>query len=165
MTKCKWLPAVLVAVLPLAAGCSARQQANAGARASDQVSATHLNSAQAKTMVQDAQTGHQLAPNGIIPSDQQGKTFVAGQPVYVAFKVADAPVGSVVRVDWYSPADVKIGTEEKKLPAPTTTVSFAAPNTQGWNAGTYRAEIWIADQKADTEQFSITGSDSSTSNG
>jgi hypothetical protein len=159
LRRSAWL---LTLVLPLAVACSAPQPADLETK-----NPNHVNPTQAKMMVQEPATGHLVGPDGTIPGDQQGKKFSAGEKVIVAFKLADAPVGSEVRVDWYGPNDVKLASEAKKVAAPQTAMAFTELQTSGWNQGTYRAEIWIADQKVDTEQFSIVPADqgSATGNG
>jgi len=152
------LAALTIALLPLVTACSG-QHVNA-AKGDPQ----HVNPTLAKEMVQAPATGHSVAADNSIPGDQQGKKFTAGQAVFVAFKVEHAPVGSQVRVDWYGPHDEKIASEAKTVSGPDVAMSFAEKETQGWNEGTYRAEIWIADQRADAEQFSIVQPDS-TGNG
>jgi hypothetical protein len=159
MNTRRWFSLALGAFLPLVAACSARHTDIAHANPN------HLNPAQAQQIVQEPKTGHTVDTTGTIPQDQTGKKFTAGEPVYVAFKVGNAPLGSKVRIDWYDPNNVKIGTQAKQVTQPQTTMNFAAINTAQWNPGTYHLEIWIADQRADTEEFSVSKPDTSTDNG
>jgi hypothetical protein len=151
--------ALTIALLPIAAACSGQHASSTTGNAQ------RVTAASAKDMVAAPATGHAIDAENSIPGDQQGKKFTAGQAVFVAFKVERAPVGSQVRVDWYDPHDVKIGSEAKTVSGPDVAMSFAERQTNAWTEGTYRAEIWIADQRADAEQFSIVPPDNAAGNG
>jgi hypothetical protein len=155
MSRSRWLACLVAAALPLAAGCNSSGQAASG---SDDAAANpnHVNPLRAKTMVVNIATGHQLGPDGTIPPDQQGKNFPAGKTIYVAFRLNHAPAGANVRADWYDAQGRKLASTEKKVLPGEPAMSFTSPDTSSWPKGTYRVEIWLGDQKVDTESFSIT---------
>ncbi len=108
----------------------------------------------AQTWVDDFTIGHELAADGAVIAGQGGDDFAAGQPVHVAMTVNDAPQGSAVKVVWYGPNETKINEESKPVAAGQQKMNFTA-NSTGWAKGDYRAEVWIADEKVNTQQFQI----------
>jgi|HubBroStandDraft_3_1064219.scaffolds.fasta_scaffold16945_1 hypothetical protein len=154
MSRSRWLAGLMAAALPLAAGCNSSGQAASGA-GDGAANPNHVNPLRAKTMVVNVATGHQLGPDGTIPPDQQGKNFPAGKPLFVAFRLHDAPAGANVRADWYDAQGRKLASTEKKVLPGEPAMSFTSPDTSSWPKGTYRVEIWLGDQKVDTESFSI----------
>jgi outer membrane lipoprotein-sorting protein len=109
----------------------------------------------AQTWIDDVTIGHALGADGTIPTGRTGDDFAAGRPIHVAMRVGDAPAGSAVKIVWYGPNETKIGEEQKNVATGATTLAFSATNTKGWAKGDYRAEIWIGDEKVNTQQFQI----------
>jgi hypothetical protein len=105
--------------------------------------------------VSDVNVGHQLGADGAIAAGQDGKHFMPGDPIYIAFKTGTAPAGTNVEIDWLGPQDQKLGTDTKQIAAGDTMMSFAAKKTSGWGLGDYRADLLVNGQKVDTEHFSI----------
>lgn len=114
-----------------------------------------INPVTAQYYVDDFVMGHALAADGTIAEDQKGDNFSPGQPIHFAMTVKDAPANAAVKVVWYGPADMKIRTEQKSVPAGATTLTFTSDDTAKWALGDYRAEVWIGDEKVDTESFKI----------
>ena len=99
-------------------------------------------------------TGHALAADGSIASDQKGDDFAPGETVHVAMKIGDTPSGSAVKIVWYGPEDKRINEETKTVATGQTYLNFEA-DTKGWAKGDYKAEIWIGDENVNTERFQV----------
>lgn len=160
-----WMAALLLA-LPLAIGCAHKEGAEMDDKddTATQVSETEkagvnqpgdLNPVEAQTMIDDVTIGHAVGADGTIAADQQGDDFAPGETVYVAMEVGDTPAGSAVRVDWYGPGEQKVSQETKTVTAGEHNMSFAAKDTASWKKGDYRAEVWVGDEKVNTQQFQI----------
>lgn len=165
--KRETIPAVLLALaLPLGLACAHKESAEMDDKddTATQVSETEkagmdqpgdLNPVEAQTMIDDVTIGHSVAADGTIPADQQGDDFAPGDPIFVAMKVGDTPANSAVKIDWYGPNETKVGEETKQVTAGETYMSFKAADTANWPKGDYRAEVWIGDEKVNTQQFQI----------
>jgi len=108
----------------------------------------------AQTWIDDVTIGHELAADGSMVPGQGGDDFAPGQPVHVTMEVGDAPPSSLVKVVWYGPNETKINEENKPVVSGQKYLSFMADST-GWAKGDYRAEVWIGDEKVNTQQFQI----------
>jgi hypothetical protein len=108
----------------------------------------------AATWIDDVTIGHELAADGSVATTQGGDDFSAGQPIYVAMTVNDAPQGSAVKIVWYGPNETKINEESKTIQPGQQKLNFTA-NSTGWAKGDYRAEVWVGDEKVNTQQFQI----------
>lgn len=109
----------------------------------------------AQSWIDDVTIGHELAPDGSMATGKGGDDFAPGQPIHLTMEVGDAPPNSAVKVVWYGPGETKIGEENKPVTAGQKYLSFSAPNTSSWAKGDYRAEVWIGDEKVNTQQFQI----------
>jgi hypothetical protein len=114
-----------------------------------------LNPVKAQTMIDDVTIGHKVV-DGTIPNADQGDDFAPGQPVYITMKVADTPATSKIKVAWFGPGDAKISDEEKSVPQGAKYLSFSQTKTGSWAKGDYRAEVWIGDEKVNTQHFNVT---------
>ena len=103
----------------------------------------------------DVTIGHALAADGSMVTGQGGDDFAPGQPVHVTMEVGDAPPNSTVKVVWYAPGETKIAEENKPVVAGQKYLAFSANDTKSWKVGDYRAEVWIGDEKVNTQQFQI----------
>jgi hypothetical protein len=118
--------------------------------------ANDLNPVKAQTMIDDVTIGHKLEADDTIAAANQGDDFAPGDPIYIAMKVADAPAATKVKVAWYGPGEKKIDDQEKSVPTGAKNLSFAQTKTSSWGKGDYRAEVWVGDEKVDTQEFNIT---------
>lgn len=118
-------------------------------------SPTDVNPMAAATWIDDVTIGHEVGADGTIPTGKTGDDFAPGQPIHIAMKVADAPAGSAVKVAWFGPNETKIGEEQKNVPTGAQTLTFSATDTKSWAKGDYRAEVWVGDEKVNTQQFQI----------
>jgi hypothetical protein len=109
----------------------------------------------AQTWLDDFTIGHELAADGSMVAGKGGDDFAPGQPIHLTMEVGDAPPGSTVKVVWYGPNETKIGEENKPVVSGQKYLSFSAADTASWAKGDYRAEVWIGDEKVNTQQFQI----------
>ena len=109
----------------------------------------------AQSWIDDVTIGSELAPDGSMVAGKTGDDFAPGQPIHLSMEVGDAPPNSAVKVVWYGPNETKIGEENKPVVAGQKYLTFSAPSTSSWAKGDYRAEVWIGDEKVNTQQFQI----------
>ena len=109
----------------------------------------------AQSWIDDVTIGSELAPDGSMVAGKTGDDFAPGQPIHLTMEVGDAPPNSAVKVVWYGPNETKIGEENKPVVAGQKYLSFTAADTKAWAKGDYRAEVWIGDEKVNTQQFQI----------
>lgn len=109
----------------------------------------------AQTWLDDFTLGHELASDGQMVAGKGGDDFAPGHPVNLSMEVGDAPPNSTVKVVWYGPNETKIGEENKPVVAGQKYLAFTAADTKSWAKGDYRAEVWIGDEKVNTQQFQI----------
>jgi hypothetical protein len=170
MKSLKWMAVLLAMALPLAVGCKSKEAAEVDDRDDTATSVNEkekagvnqpgdLNPVEAQTMVDDVTIGKSVGADGTIAADQQGDDFAPGEPVNIAMKVGDAPAGSAVKVVWYGPGETKINEEQKPVVAGQTYLSFTSGDTSSWAKGDYRAEVWIGDEKVNTQQFNVVDKD------
>jgi hypothetical protein len=163
----KTLAIALMSALPLAIACAPKEKAEPDDK-DDTASSTpveqeksgvnqpgDLNPVEAQTMVDDVTIGHGVAADGSIPADQQGDDFAPGETVHVAMEVGDTPANSKIKVVWYGPGETRIGDETKTVNTGDHYISFETKDTASWAKGDYRAEVWIGDEKVNTQQFQI----------
>lgn len=113
----------------------------------------------AQTWIDDVTIGSELAPDGSMVTGKTGDDFAPGQPIHITMEVGDAPPNSQVKVVWYGPNETKIGEESKPVVSGQKYLSFTAADTKSWAKGDYRAEVWIGDEKVNTQQFQIVDAD------
>jgi hypothetical protein len=82
-------------------------------------------------------------------------TFASGETIHYSMRVADAPPASAAKVVWLGPNDAKLGEEMKGISSGQRTLSFQAPDTAAWAPGAYAAEIWVVDEKVNTQRFNL----------
>ena len=105
--------------------------------------------------VSDVKLGHQLGADGTIAAGREGKSFVPGQPVYIAFRSGSAPAGTNVEIEWYSPDNLKLLSDQVQVKPGESAMHFTSKQTGGWGLGDYHADLFVNGQKVDTEHFSI----------
>lgn len=128
---------------------TAAQQEGAGAN-----SPGDLNPVEAQTMIDDVTLGKATDADGMIAAENQGDDFAPGDTVHLSLNAADAPAGSAVKVVWFGPGETQINEESKTAQAGAKYLTFQA-NTTSWAKGDYRAEVWIGDEKVNTQQFQV----------
>jgi hypothetical protein len=145
---------LLVALLLAAVGCRSQDQA-----AADSSNPGMLSPKEARTAVGEITVGHQVGADGTIAADQKGNNFNAGQPVFIAFKIGEAPAGTLVTVDWFGPGNQPLASDQKAVSKGESAMSFGSKDTNAWGPGDYRADITVGGQKVDSERFSIVAPD------
>ena len=166
MRASKLLALLLASALPLAVACKSHEnaepddQSDTATQTSEQEvagvnQANDLNPVEAQTMIDDVTIGHKAGADGMIAAEDQGDDFAPGDPVVIAMKVGDAPAGSEVKLAVYGPGEVKVKDDAKTVNTGETYMVFQVP-TDGWKKGDYRAEVWIGDEKVNTQEFNVT---------
>jgi hypothetical protein len=166
MKPSKLMAMLFVLMLPVGIACRTHEQAEvddqddtAATAAEKEVPATDkegdLNPVEAQTMVDDVTIGKSVGSDGMIATENQGDDFAPGETVYLTMNVADAPAGSAVKVAWFGPGETKIGDQQKTVETGAQYLTFETADTSAWQKGDYRAEVWIGDEKVNTQQFQI----------
>ena len=109
----------------------------------------------AQTWIDDVTIGHELGADGSMVAGKGGDDFAPGQPIHISMETGDAPANAAVKVVWYGPNETKIGEETKNVATSQKYLSFSSQDTKAWAKGDYRAEIWVGDEKVNTQQFQI----------
>jgi hypothetical protein len=160
------LALLLLLMLPLAIACAPKEKAEPDDKDDTATTVTEqekagtnspgdLNPVEAQTMIDDVTIGHSTAADGSIPADQQGDDFAPGEKVHVSMEVGDTPAGSAVKVVWYGPGETRVGEDTKTVNTGDHYLAFQSADTGSWAKGDYRAEVWIGDEKVNTQQFQI----------
>jgi len=118
-------------------------------------SPTDLAPTTAQSYIDDVTIGSELGADGAMVVGKTGDDFAPGQAIHLAMEVGDAPPASQVKIVWYGPNETKIAEESKPVTAGVKYLNFSATDTAAWAKGDYRAEIWIGDEKVNTQQFQI----------
>jgi hypothetical protein len=151
----------LVAVTAFGLGCGRDETAEAPPATTTveqpgTASPTDIAPTTAQSWIDDVTIGTELAADGAMAAGHTGDDFAPGPPVLLSMEVGDAPPNSTVKVVWYGPNETKIGEENKPVVAGQKYLSFTSADTKTWAKGDYRAEVWIGDEKVNTQQFNIT---------
>ena len=165
MKLSKLLTIFVLLVLPLVIACKTQEQAEVDDQDDTATTATEqeaagtessgdLNPVEAQTMVDDVTIGKKVGADGMIATEDQGDDFAPGETVHVVMNVADTPASSAVKVVWYGPGETKINEESKTVEAGAQYLDFQA-DTASWAKGDYLAEVWIGDEKVNTQQFQV----------
>jgi hypothetical protein len=166
MKPSKLMAMLLVLALPAGIACRTHETAETDDADDTATTATEqevaganspgdLNPVEAQTFVDDVTIGKSVGADGMIATENQGDDFAPGDTVNIAMKVADAPAGSAVKVVWYGPGEQQINEETKSVETGAQYLTFQAADTASWQKGDYRAEVWVGDEKVNTQQFQI----------
>jgi len=166
MNAKKMLVLLLLLMLPLAIACGPKEKAESDDPDDTATTTTEqekagvdqpgdLNPVEAQTMIDDVTIGHSTAADGSIAADQQGDDFAPGEEIHVSMEVGDTPVGSAVKVVWFGPGETRIDEETKTVNTGDHYLAFQSKDSTSWAKGDYRAEVWIGDEKVNTQQFQI----------
>lgn len=167
MKKLILIPA-LVLVSIVAIGCGRDETAEPPATTTTveqagTASPSDIAPSTAQSWIDDVTIGSELAADGSMVAGKTGDDFAPGQPIHLTMEVGDAPPASTVKVVWYGPNETKINEENKPVVSGQKYLSFTAQDTASWAKGDYRAEVWIGDEKVNTQQFQIVDADKAAS--
>jgi hypothetical protein len=149
--------AVLISLVAISCGRNETAEAPATTTTVEQAgtsSPSDVSPPVAQSWIDDVTIGHELAADGSMVAGRTGDDFAPGQPVKITMAVGDAPPASTVKIVWYGPGETKIGEDNKPVVAGQKYLPFNK-ETKGWTKGDYRAEVWIGDEKVNTQQFQI----------
>ena len=108
----------------------------------------------AQAFLDDFTIGHEVGADGAIPTGKTGDNFAPGETVHIAMKVKDAPANTAVKVVFYDSAEKSVGEENKNTSAGQTYLNFSK-DTKGWPKGDYRADVFVGDEKVNTQHFQV----------
>lgn len=161
MKKLAWIAPLVLATALFA--CKQSEEAATGSEPTATAASTSeiagttspndLNPVQAQSFIDDVTIGHEIGSDGAIPAGKTGDDFAPGESVNIAMKVNNAPANSAVKVV-YSTGGNKVGEETKSVPAGATYLGFTKATT-GWAKGDYDADVYIGDEKVNTQHFQI----------
>jgi hypothetical protein len=165
MKLSKLMMMLLASTLTLTMACKTHEEAEVDDQDDTATTATQqevpgvnspgdLNPVEAQTMIDDVTLGKAVDADGMIAAENQGDDFAPGDTVHLALNAADAPAGSAVKVVWFGPGETQINEESKTAEVGAKYLTFQA-DTTSWAKGDYRAEVWIGDEKVNTQQFQI----------
>lgn len=149
---------LVLAALPLALLFGACQEEPAEATPSELPGTTlpgDVSPLRAQTWLDEFSLGHETNPDGSIATGRTGDDFAPGQPIHLSMETGDAPPNTTLRVLWFGPNETILGEEQKTTQTGTRYLSFQAPDTTSWAKGDYRVEVWVGDEKVNTQQFQI----------
>jgi hypothetical protein len=110
---------------------------------------TETNAVTAETWIDEVTMS--ATPGATADQDE----FKVGETIHVSMKVEDAPAGTNVTTYWYGPSNRQLAYETKAIEPNQQQIEFTQDNTAAWQAGSYRAEVWIGNQKVEEESFNI----------
>ena len=166
MKRYPFIALLLISMIPVVLACQARHEGAEVGDAEDTAPAaiereaagtdhpSDLNPAEAQTMVDDVTIGKAKTADGRIEVENQTDDFAPGQTVVISMDVSDATAGSAVKVAYFGPGETKVTEQEKPIAVGEKYLAFEA-DTKNWPKGDYRAEVWIGDEKVNTQQFQI----------
>lgn len=132
----KVMRALVVSTLFLLAAC----QRDAG-RAPNISGASHRTDI--PVLIENFSLGSRLGPNGGIATGAGEHMFEAGQLIYIAMELKNAPVGTPVSVLWKGPGDTVLGQETKTVRRGQRFMNFAADSGALPVAPKYRVEVLV----------------------
>jgi hypothetical protein len=166
MERPKLVTVLLASVLPVVLACQAGEKGAEVGDAEDTAPAvvekeaagtdhpSDLNPVEAETMIDDVTIGDMTSGDNTIMPDRQRDEFTPGQTVFISVNVSDATAGSAMKVLYFGPGEAKVAEKDVSIYEGQKYVAVEA-NTTDWPAGDYRAEIWIGDEKVNTQHFEI----------
>lgn len=113
----------------------------------------------AQIWVDDPTLGSALNEEGRVALGFADNDFVAGDTIYYAMEIGDAPAGANVRVVWFGMDGAQVHEETKQVEAGMDYMHFEAPDTAAWTPGDYRVEVYANDELAHEEDFNIEEAD------
>ncbi len=107
-------------------------------------------------VVRETIVGRRLAADGAVDPAARTDAFTPGEQIHIAVKVAPQKTAEgELRVTWYGPGDDLLAEDAKPVPGSEQFVSFSSGDTAGWNPGSYRAEVWLENEKLAEQRFAL----------
>lgn len=103
--------------------------------------------------VGDVRLGAAPGPGAVITETKQ--EFAPGEPIHLSMELRGAGAGTTVTTYWYGPDDRRLAYETQTVAPTQQRLHFTQDNTADWAEGSYRAEVWIGDKKAQDQAFEI----------
>ena len=129
--------------LPTAAAVQAHAAVDVGTRA-------------VPAVVRETIVGRRLAADGAVDPAERTDAFTPGEQIHLAVKVAPQTAAQgELRVTWYGPDDDLLAEDAKPVPGSEQFVSFSSGDTARWNPGSYRAEVWLENEKLAEQRFAL----------
>lgn len=147
----------ILLALALLVGCSREPVPTdtAGREIAGTTAPDDVNPFAARSWIDDVRLGVALGPDGKVGDQAERDMFTAGDTIVVSMSVKDAPPGAAVRVVWTTPEGNPAHEEEKNVSGGQAFVSFQVLDTSRWPSGEYQVEVWVADERVDTEPFHL----------
>jgi hypothetical protein len=115
-----------------------------------------LGMPQVPAIVRETTVGRRLAADGAVDPAERTDAFTPGEQIHLAVKVAPQTTAEgELRVTWYGPGDDLLAEDAKPVPGSEQFVSFSSGDTAGWNPGSYRAEVWLENEKLAEQRFAL----------
>ena len=83
------------------------------------------------------------------------QALTPGTELELTMSVENAPQGTVVTAYWYGPEDRQLAYESQTVAPKQRQMNFTQENTHDWPAGSYRAEVWVDNNKVQEQNFQI----------
>ena len=107
-------------------------------------------------VVRETIVGRRLAADGAVDPAERTDAFTPGEQIHLALKVAPQTAAQgELRVTWYGPDDDLLAEDAKPVPGSEQFVSFSSGDTARWNPGSYRAEVWLENEKLAEQRFAL----------
>lgn len=142
------LTAAAATALVLAAACTRNEQTAAQAPAPAAPAPVPQPAS-----VADVKLGTSPSPEAAITEAKQD--FAPGEPIQLSMDVLGATAGTAVTTYWYGPDNQRLAYETQTVTPTQQRLRFRQDNTVDWQAGQYRAEVWIGDDKVQEQSFEI----------
>ena len=111
----------------------------------------------AEVAIDDLTLGARLALDGSIDEGWGSDEFLQGERIYVAMEVADAPVGSDIRVEWIGPDGEVVDEETKEVLPRRPYLSFRLDDTVALPLGEYRVRVFYEGERVGELGFEVKG--------
>jgi hypothetical protein len=139
---------VIAAALPLLGGCVDRGNA---AVATQKASAVEAEQPSRETYA----IGTALTPQGAIPAQATGDSFLRGGEVFLSVDVAGATTEHQIEVRWMDAEGRVLRRDARRVGKGTDYVPFSSGPTSQWQNGAYRAVIVIDGRAVNEKAFQL----------
>lgn len=134
----------------LIAACSRNEEAQVSDTPADATPAIGT-----EPWVDDVQVSGTQASGAQASGATASASLTPGTELQVSMTVEKAPQGTVVTTYWYGPENRQLAYESQTVEPQQRQMNFTQENTHDWAAGTYRAEVWVGNEKVQEQTFQI----------